>query len=1378
MANSLFEVRKPISDIISVPPKVTSVYSLVQHVWDGDNEDEHRQSKKTSRLRLETLQEFYIEPVRSYLDRFLEMIAVGEGQGFWLQAEFGVGKSHMLAVEAILAMGGTEVWELVRTKEDEVPYLGPGRRLDSLWADKVSRKRIFPIIFSLEGRGGTEDNKLEDFILLEAQEVYELRTNRPLPVTSDEHLAEWYIQEGHEDYERSLKRFLSNRRLMERLPNVPSYNVLMDYLRSSEDRRDAATVLWAFLRHRRVKIQLPTERGEKLQTAFDTILGSGYDGILIIIDEMSEYLSRTRFPSDDEDCLLTLSSTLAKAQGKPIWTVVAAQTRYTNPAKIIGPDRMREELLEHKPERFRDIVVRRTRSYQVRDGVSSDTDTVPYYQSYRALIPWVKEALEDDFRATFPFPPEAIDVIRIISRQLTGTRSTIGFLHAALKKAVDEKIDELVPLWRVFDELISYEESPSRSSSGVISLKSKFSAEVDALEAAQTILNQVEEGLLGKKAGKRRALHILNTLFLYRLAGYNGLKPEQILNAVCDLRRGSDETADLQVEYYTSILEEMRLRLRQYIRDRDGLYEFVPRESSELDELVDSALETLQRDRYAFWELFGELLAFNQAGLTSPVSDYSGSGLIKRKIVWHGQERSGRVGMRDMVGKGARAETPDTYYQEDDFVVVLSRRPAGDKEIESFLQTEEEHPDPRVVAWAMDEPSEDERRILASVMAHLKVAKENKGSRHEKEALDAFRQQAPRAFDLVKTLLGRGRAQTYRKTISIDLVGGIDTAIERMAGEALDECYLSAEIDTGKRTFGSQEAVKLINGLVKLGQAVPADDKLYSAVENFAVPLGIVKPVAPDMLNPSDSLFYLRIRAFVEEKGSISLPIETMYRQFTGWSRTAPAGESYGLTRRMVDVYLLCLVQQGIIRIQQKKGPWIDRTTIGAIDFRPDVLRGMERLELPKPLKDWAYLSGYLEVMLDMQPGTLGTKYEMVKAKEALQRVRTLWQPEDKIAGLDNRIRKLFISLDQPVPYDDLLLYWLEFFADPSLPAENEDDDVIANFIFGRILGVAEVGSGEELSSEHLSQFRARWSELKVLLENFGDQEAIVQAAGDYAKAEVPKGAQFDVLRTIQSKLPELVNQASKLVTDPDMVKRRLVPVLDEMRQEYIPLYVGAMTFIQQESRKLFNAVESAQRSPEAVVLRELAANVTEANTLHQEFLAQLNSAEKVGLRREYTDQQIKNTLQLTTCVENDENVPITLKDMLAWLPEITAEQRTVQSSSATCLARLAAFFNSSGVRYKLKEHSGILCIATLNEQEDEATIISHLLTLGTVDRRELGKHLSAILSGAVQQTVQLAEFRPSREYIWTDDDLEAVAGDFREYLKTHKPADGVLRLQ
>ena len=130
-----FSNRKPLSDILEIPKKVQSVYSLTQHVWAGESDDERRDARKKGKVRLGTLEEFLIDPVRSYLNSILGKIADNEGQGFWLQAEFGVGKSHLLASTAILALGGPDAWNRAKEREDEEKKAGPGAEIANVKAD-------------------------------------------------------------------------------------------------------------------------------------------------------------------------------------------------------------------------------------------------------------------------------------------------------------------------------------------------------------------------------------------------------------------------------------------------------------------------------------------------------------------------------------------------------------------------------------------------------------------------------------------------------------------------------------------------------------------------------------------------------------------------------------------------------------------------------------------------------------------------------------------------------------------------------------------------------------------------------------------------------------------------------------------------------------------------------------------------------------------------------------------------------------------------------------------------------------------------------------------------------------------------------------------
>jgi hypothetical protein len=153
MPEDLFSHRKPLAQILDVPATVTSVYSMVQHIWAGDTDEARRENRKQDKPRLATVEEYFLDPVRSYLERFLQDVADGEGQGYWLLAHFGVGKSHLMAVESILAIGGDEVWDIVKRKEDEIK--GSARLPGSTgFAIRSPRKRFFRSSSHWKARAG------------------------------------------------------------------------------------------------------------------------------------------------------------------------------------------------------------------------------------------------------------------------------------------------------------------------------------------------------------------------------------------------------------------------------------------------------------------------------------------------------------------------------------------------------------------------------------------------------------------------------------------------------------------------------------------------------------------------------------------------------------------------------------------------------------------------------------------------------------------------------------------------------------------------------------------------------------------------------------------------------------------------------------------------------------------------------------------------------------------------------------------------------------------------------------------------------------------------------------------------------------------------
>ncbi|MGD0129612.1 MAG: hypothetical protein ABSF46_30180 [Terriglobia bacterium] len=1376
-----FSQRKVLGEILDIPPRVESVYSLTQHVWAGNSDSERRESKRQNRVRLDTLEEFFVDPVRSYLHRILEAVGEGKGQGFWLQAEFGVGKSHLLAATSILAVGLKPAWDKLKEREDAEKKAGPGGRLDTVWRSKVEKKRVFPVVFSLEGCGGGNDKKLEDFILDEAQATFGLREGKPLAVYPEEHLARLFLREHQKNLKDDLRTFLVDTRLMKGLSQY-DYDELIEALKDPQGQRDAGRVLMAFYRHKNLSPHIPTERGERLRRAIKDILEAGYQGVFIAIDEMSEYLRRSHFTGDDEDCLLALSSTLAKAEGLPVWTLVAAQAAHTNPKKIVGPDRLREELLEHKAERFRDIVIQRTR--RVTDAKAVEV----YRKGYANFLPWVKSATKEEFEACFPFTPDAIGILRSISTRLTGTRSTISFLHRALKNGAEKKEKDLVALWKVLDDLMSYNETPSNSASGAVSIRSGFRNEVAALEAAQSTLKRIQDGQLARSQNKSRAERILNTLFLYHIAGVAGLNLDQILDSVCDIKPG-EETVEAQRGHYETILDEMCSKLRNQIRRREGRFEFIPKETSQYDDLVYDAAERLKKDPELFRQMMDRLVTYIDPsdpkggcpfGPFLPNEDWQRvSHTVK---TWHGQERNGKVTIADL----EKTQLSNVEVEgEDDFLVVLARRAMTEKDVDKLLRKGPKAADPRVVLWAPAEINDAEKTTVATVAAHLLVADEHRDTPFAKTAEREFRKDGARAFSVIVGLYTRGVAKTSRTSLDVSMVGGVDGALTRMASAAMETCYEAREIDFGNRKFDGTAAVKLINGLVKLDQSVSEGDQLWSAVENFAGPLGLVRPEAPKRLDPEGCKFFKRIRDKILEYGQTGLEVRTVYNWFTGY-RAEDGVESMGLTRRMVDIYLLCLARKGAVRISQKHGSWIDRNNIAKIDFKPDTLRGLERVDLPRPLENWTVFYSYLEVLLSRREGSLGPvpegslgpAFDRAKADESLRSLwADYWLEAADIDRIDKDLSSFFRELGKKNTFDELLLFWLTYAEEPR-PAVYDDQEVYLA-VCRAVLKVAGVDEPDGLTAEHLKTFKKNVKGLAELRTSFGKTSGVLLRAAKLGSAPVPDDISCKEIRKAQQRVLAELETANELILNPDTVKTRLEPRLENLEGCYVPAYVDALAQLDTAQGELEGAASGVENSKDLAALKDFASELTEAEKCVERFNGEIGSLPK-RLRPSPEDlDKAEAEVKQEGMVKGQDKSALSLATLLAAKSARQECLETVPSAGERALLGFATFLRSPGVVAALgkaaKPPSGLSAVVEAKGDKDLAKVLAGL---EVKERQALAKELRAALGNKSQKPVRLSQFAPKTTTLFEQREINDVVSEFKEYLSSQWEDGSYLKLE
>src|ERR1019366_6398004 len=138
----------------------------------------------------------------------------------------------------------------------------------------------------------------------------------------------------------------------------------------------------------------------------------------------------------------------------------------------------------------------------------------------------------------------------------------------------------------------------------------------------------------------------------------------------------------------------------------------------------------------------------------------------------------------------------------------------------------------------------------------------------------------------------------------------------------------------------------------------------------YGYALGIMKKDGTKRLNPKGNEFVENLDKWIEaqaSQGNQYISVETICKNFTGLS--GPNGKNYGLSRRMIDIYLLCLVREGKLRILMSgKGgatDAIDYTNIADQTFNAALLNAMDKVQRLRAPEGWPVLAPFAAILLD-----------------------------------------------------------------------------------------------------------------------------------------------------------------------------------------------------------------------------------------------------------------------------------------------------------------------------------------------------------------------------------------------------------------------------
>jgi len=1431
MQTDITTVREKLGDICQVPDSIISVYVLEKHIWENGNDIAAIRERKPE---LRTIDEFQIDPVRPFLNDIFRLMAAPHkpergatpiGQGYWIQAEFGSGKSHLLCFLAALALGSDEAWEKIRKKEEKAKR-GKRESLYQFWENGLKQKStgknkgIFIISQTLVGVGGgtvgydKKGRALTDYILDAAKNQLQKETGKNISLYPVELLADRFISRDLDRYRTDLKKFLKDPKYFEddEFEDIDDFINVIRENKTPEYKKSCGDKLWRFYHeYLGVRPEIEAETEEVLKHMVKAIVAEGYSGVLILLDEVSIFMKNRdeTLRSDDEKTLVVLSNRLAKVENLPVWTVCAAQqaieSKMAGVKNIIADDRLKLVLLLQEEKDYYSIVLSRVREITKPEAITG------YYNYYKRGFSWPNSIGEDEFKRFFPFHKPALEVLRDITYELTTTRSAIHFMHQTLKQGIKQDRTEIIRLWDFFDEAIEYEEDPSGTHAGIAAIRTKREMEYKIYISCKRGIDEKTKGAL--KVYRDRAVNVLQILFLNFIARRSvsrGLTPDELANSVMS-EVSPDATLLENVQHYETLAVNLAKEFPQIAEsaDDDGQprFRFIPettdikpvdiwkkaRNEAETNEMMqkDAWLHLLALDRWPIKTRKGTYdLSHDVCSIFRDIASYSvptEEGLVQKKgsapleLTWKNRKILGRKEMVDlqrMIANSQPLLPIQTEETDQDFSIVISTDPVPQPAVMKLLS---QRKDPRIVVWTPGDLLNEEQNLLLDFAAYRKVITDCSGKESDEAntmimwVSDQLQTELGKIEKIVTNRYDRGEMHALNHTaMEFHVAGELGTILNPVVEQILSSAYESRDIDFTdvQTTFTKEYGVNVINGIVKTG-SIPKGikrDKNIDAAENFGKGLKIIKSGNWRELDLSNNPFTSAIERYIDEKAndpSQTIPLESIFKNFSGIN--GPDGKHYGLSKRIIQIYLLCLARTGKIRIHMgPKNPLqdqsIDYTNIDSIDFSTKIVEAMGELQRIARPENWDVLRPYAEKILgeSIPENADDATLTMIRnrlftsfAEEKEQAVRTV-----------ERSSSLFTQMGITNPYAQDLGRIAALFS-----IDVDENDFIEKVLYGMKdalgYGAFERNSSTQSEVDDLAITMNRYAAVKKFLTYETDLLAL-QAYRDY---------DFTTDQSLKN-VQKLVTAVNKKLEDPTEV------IDNELKLK--SSIIGSSGSKKSEKSTLTGIVEeytSLYRAMHDQTVTELESARTGLDSLAEgEVMNTMSVLQKIPALSGYDIPALKDQIQvrkeqIVVCEKSSvasigedlsrspvHNCGITFGNYKILLHNAEEARTLSEGSMNDMFTRMAEFFLNLSVKERFKQAKADPIIKGLLSCESADEMKRHLIKACS-DGDGFVATITRYLKKVVVKPIKISAFTPSSRTIEREK-IPEIVEEFRQFLE------------
>jgi hypothetical protein len=835
-----------------------------------------------------TIKTFYFtDETKEQFEDILEKVATGKGGGFWIQAEYGAGKTHFLAALACLLTDmSEELWNKVKNEEIK------------RYRKRLEKQRLFPILINLKGRAGDNLLAIIEEDVRTVLEQYDLADK--ITITPKDELINWYKTKAKREVDSFIKEKLNK-----------------DIGSVSDD--ELLQIIQQYCDVLNIQPKIPTSTMKRVSHIYHQIMDLGYTGLLFIIDEYAgwQMLHQLGTPEYalDEEVLETLAWELPRGKGLEIYVVVASTEQ--TPTKLLG-ERYKNIPIMKKEEEYGSVV-----AYRVRELIEEKKPEIEqYHEYYYKEFKFLKNVSKDYFFKIFPFQPRCFEVIKkITARGLPTARVGINVAWEALT----DELQSGTSLVTLSDLMLSYSLLNDLSST---SYKSAY----DSFNEAIAVLPDYELEPKGEEIAKR----VIKTLFLWYIAYMEETRTLSELDIMeATLTAGNLITGEDEIRL---ILTKIRdINQIEYKKDKGTIFKVTKigekRPSQIFTNIKKKNTDQVQIQRH--WELGLKLSPSETGGQQSLFSDFEFETEKSQVIEVNKIEYPGTV----VLARTWKAEYGEKLKDNQHFrIVFLTNQLSIDSnEIE----------DERIgicIPGELSEQAKESSRDYWTLLEMEKQYQDQPGSEAEevREWLTVSRRR-----DVIRNLLNKQLAiYSSGKICTLQDIGyderrifsiyDLSKILNQLVTPLLSDAYSSFPIDTnhfarGKK-LASNDPKKLFDGLFKDAGGASA-----SACANFASALFLSEPNNPTKFTPrTNKVFDLIEQRFNEHDED--LPLWKIYDEL----ERSP----YGLLRELITLYILCFVARGKpnVEITLKSGGRITTRNIRDQELRARIEMNFDTL--------------------------------------------------------------------------------------------------------------------------------------------------------------------------------------------------------------------------------------------------------------------------------------------------------------------------------------------------------------------------------------------------------------------------------------------------